>query len=74
MTSLWARWRLKSPALRMFTQAFDIEVAVLDTRLETVQTETPPVIHTQDTRKTPKDKILQKDGLGPNQTSRTQST
>ena len=38
-------------------------MAVLNTRLETVRTETPLVIHTQDTRKTPKDKTLQKDGF-----------
>ena len=43
--------------------AHDIEVAVLNTRLETVQTETRIVIHTQDIRKTPKDKTLQKDGF-----------
>ena len=43
--------------------ARDIEVAVLNARLETVQTETPLVIHTQDIRKTPKDKTLQKDGF-----------
>ena len=43
--------------------AHDIEVAVLNIRLETVQTETPLVIHTQDIRKTPKDKTLQKDGF-----------
>ena len=43
--------------------AHDIEVAVLNTRLETAQTETPLVIHTQDIRRTPKDKTLQKDGF-----------
>ena len=43
--------------------AHDIEVAVLNTRLETAQTETPLVIHTQDIKRTPKDKTLQKDGF-----------
>ena len=43
--------------------AHDIEVAVLNTRMETTQTETPQIIHTQDIRKKPKDKILQKDGF-----------
>ena len=50
--------------------AHDIEVAVLNTWLETVQTETPHVIHTPDIRKTPKDKTLQKRWLPPHRYSR----
>ena len=53
--------------------AHDIEVAVLNTRLETAQTETPLVIHTQDTRQHQRTKPYKK-MASPYRNSRTKDS